>query len=299
MLDDASAQDRVSLADSPCQRGPPVTSPLPPSSSAPFALPPAQGPDARAHALLIHGFSGTPYEVRPVGDALAQVGLSATGILLAGHGTTPRDLGRVRAETWKAESEAAFRALPRTAPRVIVGASMGGLLALWLAHRFPHDVTGIVLLAPALLYHPVGTLGLKLARHGLWRAVPLLRKSGAGSDVGDPAARALNPSYPSMAVHGLKQLDRLRGEVRALLPRIRVPVCAIHGARDHTIHPAASRLVVARIGSPRAERHLLPHSQHVLGIDVERDLVAALAVRFLEDVLRSARSSAAPVFGSA
>ena len=57
--------------------------------SDPFAL--GSGPDA---CLLLHGLTGSPAELRPVGEALAQAGFRAVGPLLPGHGTSPEDLGK-------------------------------------------------------------------------------------------------------------------------------------------------------------------------------------------------------------
>src|SRR5438105_10546165 len=56
-------------------------------AAAPFSL--GEGPDA---CLLLHGLTGAPSEVRPVGEALAKVGIRAVGPRLPGHGTHPRDL---------------------------------------------------------------------------------------------------------------------------------------------------------------------------------------------------------------
>src|SRR2546430_8469231 len=53
----------------------------------PFAL--GDGPDA---CLLLHGLTGSPAEMRPVGDALAAAAFRAVAPLLPGHGTTPEDL---------------------------------------------------------------------------------------------------------------------------------------------------------------------------------------------------------------
>src|SRR5436853_6116137 len=58
--------------------------------AAPFAL--GDGPDA---CLLLHGLTGAPSEVRPIGEALAKAGMRAVGPLLPGHGTTPRALHHV------------------------------------------------------------------------------------------------------------------------------------------------------------------------------------------------------------
>ena len=56
-------------------------------AAAPFNL--GDGADA---CLLLHGLTGAPSEVRPVGEALARAGFRAVGPLLPGHGTTPQDL---------------------------------------------------------------------------------------------------------------------------------------------------------------------------------------------------------------
>jgi len=42
--------------------------------------------------LLVHGFSGSPPEMQPMGDYLAGKGLTVLGVRLAGHGTSPEDM---------------------------------------------------------------------------------------------------------------------------------------------------------------------------------------------------------------
>src|SRR5260221_5825788 len=59
----------------------------------PFEL--GGGPDA---CLLLHGLTGSPAEVRPVGEALAKAGFRAIGPLLPGHGAKPEDLYTVTRE---------------------------------------------------------------------------------------------------------------------------------------------------------------------------------------------------------
>ena len=57
--------------------------PLPPATHEGFSLP-ARGA-ARAHALSLHGYTGTPWEVLPVSLALQDIGVASTGIVLPGH----------------------------------------------------------------------------------------------------------------------------------------------------------------------------------------------------------------------
>src|SRR6266852_2399288 len=80
--------------------------------------------------LLLHGLTGSPAEVRPVGEALAGAGFRALGPLLPGHGTSPRDLETVTRFDVEDAAREALLSL-RGARRVyLCGLSMGALLAV-------------------------------------------------------------------------------------------------------------------------------------------------------------------------
>jgi carboxylesterase len=110
------------------------------------------GPDV---CLLLHGLTGGPSEVRPVGEALAAAGIRAVGPALPGHGTSPADLMTVTRDDLR---EAVLRALAalRGARKVFVcGLSAGALLALELAahsrlRQGVPEVQRLALLAPAV-----------------------------------------------------------------------------------------------------------------------------------------------------
>lgn len=257
--------------------------PLPPSSKEPFSLP---GDDATA--LLLHGFTGTPYEMLVVGEALSAAGIGCEAPLLPGHGTRPAELNEVLAEDWIEYARTALLSLSAERPRFVVGCSMGGLLALLLASEHPIELTGLVLLAPALEAHPSGQLALRLAGVGLERFTDEIPKGSVGGDIEDAGARARNPSYPTLPVGGMRELERLRRRVSRSLGRVRTPLCILHGARDRTIHPSSSSLVARRVRAPLVERHLLPASRHVIGLDVERDRVCDVVTRFCRDRLEEA-----------
>src|SRR5438067_6194255 len=115
----------------------------------PFSL--GDGEDA---CLLLHGLTGSPAEVRPVGEALARAGFHAVGPLLPGHGTTPADLETVTRSDMLDAAQEALLSL-RGARRVyLCGLSMGALLAIRLAAKgFVRQgvapVSALALLAPA------------------------------------------------------------------------------------------------------------------------------------------------------
>ncbi len=61
--------------------------------------------------LLIHGFTGSPPEMRLVGDYLHVAGLTVSAPLLPGHGTAIEDMNRVRWQDWAEHVEAAYQEL--------------------------------------------------------------------------------------------------------------------------------------------------------------------------------------------
>jgi len=97
--------------------------------------------------LLIHGFCGTPPEMRGLGEHLAASGFRVHGALLKGHGTTPEDLASTRWTDWAESADAQLAELRKECAQVFVsGQSMGGALSLVLAARNP-DVVAIATLS--------------------------------------------------------------------------------------------------------------------------------------------------------
>ena len=60
---------------------------------------------------LIHGFTGSTYELRELAEFLASHGYRVRAKLLAGHGTSPEECNLVKAGTWLHETELNFTEL--------------------------------------------------------------------------------------------------------------------------------------------------------------------------------------------
>ncbi len=244
------------------------------SQVAPFDL---VGFDSQVGVVLVHGFTGTPYEVRYLGDQLARAGFAVRGVLLPGHGTKLEDLD---ATTWKDWAEHVERAVDALRIRyrhvAIVGQSLGGLLALHTASHRP-DVACVASLAAPLWLEGLSARVAGLARQGKlpFRSIP---KFG-GSDVRDKRARADNPCYPAIPMRALGELMAFMDIVQGDLARVTQPVLVLHARQDHTA-PAACAPRIAE--ATRAKRmRILPHSYHLIAVDVERDIVAAEVSTFV------------------
>ena len=118
----------------------------------PRALPYAGGPEDGPPVLVLHGFSGSPFSMRPWAEHLAAHGFRVELPRLPGHGTSWRELNVTGWQDWYASAERALLSLAEATgrPAGVAGLSMGGALALRLAQRHPDLVTGLVLVNPVV-----------------------------------------------------------------------------------------------------------------------------------------------------
>jgi len=236
----------------------------------------------------VHGFTGTPWEMRPLGEALAGRGFPVRAVRLAGHGTTLADLARTRWTDWYTSVEEGIACLARDVPRVaVVGLSMGALLALHLAATRPADVAALVLCATPLRLGDVRARWLPVLAHVpvLWQVIQRrwgLVPKADGPDIADPVMRAASPSYLASPVEGILEVLRLQRIVRGELRRVVAPALLLHGGQDHSVPLDNLSLLRRALGSRVVEEHVLPRSWHVITVDVERDEVARLVGDFLE-----------------
>jgi carboxylesterase len=234
------------------------------------------GPDA---VLLLHGLTGSTFEMLPVAERLGRAGFRCLAPVMAGHGGAPAGLRGVPFEEWIAQAGRDLSRLDDARRLFIVGCSMGSLAACALARARPERVDGLVLLAPAMELQPVGVLGGALGR--LLGAGGVVIPKAAGSDVRDPDMRSRNPTMAGVPLGAISELVRMQRHVMTILPEVEAPALVIQGGQDHTVTLAGALRLASAIGSGPARVVVLPESYHLVGIDVERDRCAEEAERFI------------------
>ncbi|MFQ6057720.1 MAG: alpha/beta hydrolase [Anaerolineae bacterium] len=227
--------------------------------------------------LLIHGFTGSPPEMRGLGEYLADKGLTVLGVRLAGHGTTPEEMARTGWRDWVASAEGGLRELQGRCQWVFVGGlSMGGVLTLYLAAR--HPVAGAIVMAAPTYLRDWRTPFLPLAKYFVKWYYP----SGE-SDLTDPTGQERMWSYDRMPVVCIDQLLQLIRLVRRELPRIKVPVLVMQGAHDRYVPLDCAQEIYDRIGSQDKELVWFHNSGHAITEDSERREVWRRAYEFIAE----------------
>jgi len=232
----------------------------------------------RRGALLLHGFAGTPPELRHLGDYLAARGWRCHAPALPGHGETPEALEKTSWTQWAGGAQAAFDRLAGECDEVVVaGQSMGGTLALHLA------ATDLRVKAVASLAAPVWLPGLAVRVLPAVKHLVRWHRPGDDIDLWDQAAVEELYSYGIRSTRAINELRRLCARVRDELPQVRCPVLVVHGERDRTIDPRCAAEIGRRlVCSPAVEQYLLPRSGHAVSVDVDRDRVNTLVHAWFE-----------------
>lgn len=236
----------------------------------PFFLP--GGPTG---CLLVHGFSGSPLEMRPMGEYLAQQGLTVLGVRLAGHGTSPEDMARTTWHDWVASAEGGLHELRRRCQRVFAaGLSMGGLIALHLAAH--HPLGGVIAMAAPAYIADWRFRFMPLAQYFVRWITPQIE-----SDLTDPEAEGRIFSYKRLPTRCIVSLGELLHLVRRELPQVQVPALIMQGEKDHHIPPDSARIIFEALGSADKEIIWWPNSGHCITVDSEREAVWGRAYEFI------------------
>lgn len=247
----------------------------------PFFLP--AGPTG---CLLLHGFTATPYDMRFIGGRLHDSDLSVSAVRLAGHASSAEDMARHSWADWYDGARAGLSELKRSAPRIVlVGQSMGALLALKLAAEHPDEVDAICLLSTALV---VSARWMYWVMPTVPILMPLLPNVArfvvkGDSDIADPAARAASPTYKRVSIQSIYELLQLQANVRPLLSRIRQPALVIHSRQDHACSLENVAILERELRGP-VRSVILSDSYHVVSVDVDKEQAAAEIVGFARSI---------------
>jgi carboxylesterase len=243
------------------------------------------GDSSKPACLLIHGFTGTPKEMRWMGEFLNQQGYTCLGIRLAGHATNPEDMIRSRWTDWVASVEDGYQLLCGVTNDIfLVGLSMGGILALLMSTRLAPRVKGVVAMStPSRLPTDYPIWFIKLISI-VMRYRPK-SKEPPGSGWFDRAAYKDHVAYAKNPVRSTAELKKLILEMRAALPKVNVPVLLMHSKDERYILPDnAEDIFAGLINASDKTKLYMTGSGHVLPQDASREQVFKSALEFIQRV---------------
>ncbi len=245
-------------------------------------------------ALLIHGFMGSPKELRPIGEQLAAGGINVHCILLPGFGPQISRLATIKRAEWL---EAACRAWDDVCARykrtILLGYSMGGAIAIHLAVRRAPD--RLVLLAPFIRIADRRAIVLPLLQYVMREFKPY-EKADFNSpqvrwdfqhidpdiDLSDPAVQERLRREATIPMSSLVELQFMCRAAARIARRSTAPTLIVQGTRDPISRPADTRRLARKIAGHLTLTEI--DADHMLPFDdrpwwpVVRDQIRQFAV---------------------
>jgi carboxylesterase len=235
-------------------------------------------PGGSTGCLLLHGFTAMPGEMAWLGDDLAGRGHTVLAQRLAGHGTDPRDLARTRWHDWLVSVEDGLALLGGLTERaVVIGQSLGGVIALTAAARYP--VAGVVAIStPYGRFSAVERMRWQLRRW--WQ--PMIDKDVPTAPPPLDRRREANyPAYPRFPARILLELGALQTEMSESLARVLAPVLLIHSRDDAGVPFESMGRIYEQLGTGDKETLVLEGADHSIVRDPQRQAAFDAIGRFV------------------
>lgn len=243
----------------------------------PFAF-----PGNEVGCLLLHGFTSTPAEMRPLGEYLAGKGYTVFGPRLFGHATELEDMYRARCGDWIMDVQSAYLMLKDQCETVLtMGQSMGAALALIAASLW--RVAGSVALAVPAALPPDPRLPFAKFLSYL---VPSFTKTGdRGSSWVDKQAASGHISYSAYPTRAVPELDQVIETMHRRLTYVRTPVLIIQSKLDPYAPPSHAEQIAQALDPELTELEILHESGHILTRDAQHEYVFQRVHSFIEDII--------------
>jgi carboxylesterase len=236
--------------------------------------------------LLVHGWTGTRTMMRPLVEPINSLGLPTRMPALRGHEEgSPDALLGLTWQDWLEDGRLALLDLLGEVDRaIIVGHSMGGMIALSLAAAYPQDVDSVVTagtpgrmqtpFAPGNKLYPLFSL--------LWRIIPTYNKGQLA--YADPIAEQLDDSLRVVPMVAVKQLFDFICQQDHYLPGVSVPLLILQSRADTSCAPESANILFDRTSTPTAEKRIVwfEKSEHGMFLDIEREQVIAEVLQFVQ-----------------
>ena len=247
------------------------------------AAEPFHAAGSRTGVLLVHGFTGSPYSMRPWAEHLAAEGYTVSLPRLPGHGTTWQQMNATTWQDWYAEACRALDELLGRLRRGLRGRPVDGWLPRAAAGRgAPRRRQRADAGQPVGAQHQQAAArrpGAQARWSGRSRASPTTSRSRASRSTAMTGCR-------SRALDSLRDLWKL---TREDLPKVTAPLVLFRSSVDHVVEPQSAQLIMQRVSSRDVTERILDDSYHVATLDND----AAAHLRRVGGVHRQAHDAAA------
>lgn len=205
--------------------------------------------------LIIHGFAGNVGEIEPLKSYLTGKGYIVSTPMLKGHTGKLNDLWGVTYKDWIASAEEGLTELLKATGKVIViGFSMGGLIAAHLAIKYK-PVAMITMSTP--IYH--------------WDLKRVL--INLCSDIKNKHSKNIKRYIrgSSIPLRALLNFKCLLIKTKPLFKGIKCPIFVVQGMMDDTVQHRSAEYIYNNVCAPSKEKKYYENSSHLICLGDDKE----------------------------
>ena len=232
--------------------------------------------------LLLHGFTGSPGHMRPLGERLHKAGFTVRAIRLPGHGTRYQDMKTecTLEKCVEAVKENVLELKEKYPLVSVAGLSMGGDLSLIAAEQM--DIASVIpMSAPMKTQNKLMPFARILAP---FIPVTNWRQSATRTQTLD---QAYDYGYTGFPTRSAYELNRIIHLARRDLFSIRCPLLAVQSHGDHTISKDSLDIIISGAASNDKAALWLNEAPHVVTLSDELPSIEAAMIKFLNSAANS------------
>lgn len=222
--------------------------------------------------LCLHGFTGGPYEIEPLIDFLkARTDWIFRVPTLPGHGD-PLSLKGIQYQDWIAHAEEELKELLRTCKKVyVIGFSMGGLIAGYLAANYP--VTKLILLSAAAYYINPGQMAADIKT--------AFKDLSKGQLIENELFSRYKKKIVETPITATLQFRKLVSYIRPMLPHVKAPTLIAQGELDGIVPLKTADYLYRTIGAKQKKVIIVKQAKHRICYCEKRSILFSHVLRFL------------------
>lgn len=174
--------------------------------------------------FFIHGFMGHPGEFNVLGEYFVKWGYEVNSIVLSGH--DKKKLNNVTYKDWENDCINYIELLINKGYKeiIIVGHSMGALLAIMLAFKYKEYVSNLILIDPSLEYLTKENNKIKITT-SIKNLVKLLKEvNQLNKDNYSPIVKC--------SLSSIKEFTKLVKKYNKDIEKVKCPILFMHGEKD-------------------------------------------------------------------
>ena len=252
---------------------------------------------SKTAVLMIHGFEGSPYSLRELGDLIHEMGHTVIAPLLPGHGTSVMNFQKTRYEHWYYAIEKLYlKERPKFEKFFLFGFSLGGNLALKTAISFSKTMppSGIVSVSTPIILNgfidsQIVFTDWRLLVSGILKEfINFIPKKRSENFI-----EKISPWVGYRDYHTTSCLHSIKinfPKIKNKLHQIKAPICLIQATNDRTIDPKNLYLISNRVSSKEKKTLMFEieersSTRHVLTThETSKKKVFDYILKFIDDI---------------